>query len=50
MCYRLDGNENSVTKEFFLDGNKKNHEKYNSQLPWLQEPKGEMIGPGITLI
>ena len=23
MCYRLDGNENSVTKEFFLDGNKK---------------------------
>ena len=50
MCYRLDGNENSVTKEFFLDGNKKNHEKYNSQLPWLQEPKGELIGPGITLI
>ena len=50
MCYRLDGNENSVTKEFFIEGNKANHQKYNSQLPWLQEPKGELIGPGITLI
>ncbi|MEY4382610.1 MAG: hypothetical protein RI995_152, partial [Bacteroidota bacterium] len=50
LCYRLDGNENSVTKEFFIEGNKANHAKYKSGLPWLQEPKGEMIGPGITLI
>jgi len=50
MCYRLDGNLNSVTKEFFIEGNKANHAKYNSQLPWLHEPMGELIGPGITLI
>ena len=50
MCYRLDGNDNSVTKEFFIEGNKANHAKYNSQLPWLHEPMGELIGPGITLI
>lgn len=34
MCYRLDGNPNSVKSEFFFEGNKKNQEKYNGNFPW----------------
>lgn len=34
MCYRLDGNPNSVTKEFFVEGNKINEQKYNGEFPW----------------
>jgi len=37
MCYRLGGNEGSVTKEFFEEGNKKILEKYNGKLPWLNQ-------------
>jgi len=35
VCYRLDGNPNSVTEEFFIEGNKRMMEKYNGKLPWI---------------
>lgn len=35
LCYRLDGNPRSVTKDFFFEGNKKQLEHYNGVLPWL---------------
>ena len=50
-CYRLDGNEGSVTKEFFEQGNKINKEKYNGKFPWLDKTeKIQTIGPGISII
>ena len=50
-CYRLDGNEGSVTKEFFEHGNKINTEKYKGKFPWLDKsPKRQSIGPGISII
>lgn len=36
LAYRLGGNEGSVNKEFFDDGNKKALETYNNKLPWLE--------------
>jgi hypothetical protein len=58
VAYRLDGNANSVTEEFFTKGNEVNKEKYFGQFPWkngeklLTIPKGEKIevGPGIKII
>jgi glycosyltransferase involved in cell wall biosynthesis len=50
-CYRLDGNEGSVTKEFFEQGNKISKEKYNDKFPWLDKTEiRQSIGPGITII
>lgn len=37
MCYRLGGNEGSVTGEFFIEGNQKTLAEYNSKLPWLNQ-------------
>ena len=34
LCYKLGGNEGSVKKEFFIEGNKKMLEMYNGVLPW----------------
>jgi len=36
LCYRLDGNPNSVTKEFFEVGNKTQNEYYGGKFPWLK--------------
>jgi glycosyltransferase involved in cell wall biosynthesis len=36
MCYRLDGNEGSVTKEFFEAGNKTQEAYYEGKYPWLK--------------
>lgn len=36
MCYRLDGNPNSVKKNFFEQGNAKQLEVYNGKLPWVK--------------
>lgn len=47
-CYRLDGNEGSVTKEFFEQGNKVNYDKYHGKFPWIE--KHQVIGPGISII
>ncbi len=34
MCYRLDGNPNSVTEEFFENGNKTQEQYYGGKFPW----------------
>lgn len=34
VCYRLDGNPNSVTADFFESGNAINKTNYNGSLPW----------------
>lgn len=49
LCYRLGGNEGSVSQEFFLEGNKRQLEVYGSKnnFPWIGE-RNE-IGPGIYL-
>lgn len=36
LCYRLDGNPNSVTSDFFKQGNAKQHETYKGNFPWLK--------------
>lgn len=50
VCYRLDGNPNSVTKEFFEQGNETNNQKYNGKFPWKNGTKILDIGPGIKLV
>lgn len=50
LCYRLDGNPNSVSKEFFDDGNKVNLERYNGSLPWKTNRIETKIGPNISII
>jgi len=49
LCYRLGGNDGSVTKDFFVTGNSNQIEKYKSvnNFPWLQ--KRIQIGPGISI-
>lgn len=56
-CYRLDGNPNSVTKEFFDQGNEVNLKKYNGEFPWkngklLTIPSGEVVevAPGVKIV
>ena len=49
-CYRLDGNPNSVNKEFFDEGNTANEKKYGGKLPWKLGKKLITIGPGITIV
>jgi glycosyltransferase involved in cell wall biosynthesis len=36
LCYRLDGNPNSVTKEFFEAGNRTQNQYYEGKYPWLK--------------
>jgi Glycosyl transferase family 2 len=36
LCYRLDGNEGSVTKEFFIEGNKTQETYYGGKYPWIK--------------
>jgi glycosyltransferase involved in cell wall biosynthesis len=36
-CYRLDGNENSVKKEFFEQGNNIMKQRFGSKFPWNKE-------------
>jgi glycosyltransferase involved in cell wall biosynthesis len=50
MNYRLDGNPNSVTKEFFEEGNRINNEKYNGNFPWVSDRTPINVGPGITIL
>jgi len=50
MNYRLDGNPNSVTKEFFEEGNRINSEKYNGVFPWISDRTPLNVGPGITIL
>ena len=48
--YRLDGNENSVTKEFFIEGNKVTKQKYPKGYPWIIKQKIHQVGPGISIV
>lgn len=51
LNYRLDGNPNSVTLEFFEEGNKVTQERFGGDFPWKKRPvSGEFLGPGIRLI
>ena len=51
LCYRLDGNENSVSEEFFIKGNEENKKKYGETYPWHQEERETFeVGPGITIL
>jgi glycosyltransferase involved in cell wall biosynthesis len=36
LCYRLDGNPNSVTKDFFVEGNATQEAYYGGKFPWLK--------------
>lgn len=48
--YRLDGNENSVTKEFFEQGNKETRAKYGNKYPWLDKKELVQVAPGVSII
>lgn len=37
LAYGLDGNPNSVTKEFFIEGNKRMRDKWKDAFPWAKE-------------
>ena len=50
LCYRLDGNPNSVTKEFFDNGNEINKQKYNGEFPWKTKQRSLQVGPGISVV
>lgn len=50
LCYRLDGNPKSVTKEFFEDGNAHMRYKYGDTFPWNEKKETMMIGPGIRIV
>jgi glycosyltransferase involved in cell wall biosynthesis len=53
LCYRLDGNQNSVNQDFFDKGNEINKQKYKSNFPWLTREKTKVIseiGPGIKIV
>jgi hypothetical protein len=49
LCYRLEGNDGSVTKDFFLKGNELQLQKYKTEdnFPWLK--KRHHVGPGISI-
>lgn len=36
LCYRLDGNPNSVTEDFFKAGNKTQQDYYGGKFPWVK--------------
>jgi len=37
LCYRLDGNPNSVNKEFFEKGNEEQYKRYFGVYPWIKD-------------
>jgi len=49
LCYRLDGNPNSVTKEFFEKGNKINFNKYSGKYPWAEHSLTVKVAPGVSV-
>ena len=38
MCFRLDGNPMSVTREYFETGNAEMLRRFNGQIPWKKKP------------
>ena len=49
LCHRLDGNPNSVTEQFFAEGNNHMKNKYGEEFPWNQK-KLAQIAPGISIV
>lgn len=51
LCYRLDGNSNSVKHEFFDQGNMVMSKKYNGKYPWIEKEE-RLWSPGspVTLV
>jgi glycosyltransferase involved in cell wall biosynthesis len=37
LCYRLDGNTNSVKPDFFEQGNEDSYIRYNGKFPWIKD-------------
>jgi len=52
LCYRLDGNENSVKSDFFIGGNEKMEKKYGEDFPWKKQNNFHkiQIAPGIVIV
>tara|TARA_R110000868_G_scaffold204657_3_gene452765 strand:+ start:339 stop:1091 length:753 start_codon:yes stop_codon:yes gene_type:complete len=52
LCYRLDGNDNSVKSDFFLGGNEKMETKYGKDFPWKKQNNFHkiQIAPGIVIV
>ena len=52
LCYRLDGNDNSVKSDFFLGGNEKMETKYGKDFPWKKQNSFHkiQIAPGIVIV
>lgn len=50
LCYRLDGNPKSVTKQFFDEGNQHMKNKYGDSFPWKEKVQSTSIGPGIRIV
>lgn len=51
LCYRLDGNPNSVKHEFFDQGNMVMSEKYDGKYPWtIKEERLWSPGSPVTLV
>jgi glycosyltransferase involved in cell wall biosynthesis len=52
LCYRLDGNENSVKPDFFIGGNEKMEAKYGTDFPWKKQNNFHkiQIAPGIVIV
>ena len=50
VAYRLDGNSNSVTEDFFKSGNELNEQKYNGEFPWKIKQHLLQVGPGISVV
>ena len=52
LCYRLDGNANSVNKDFFDNGNSVMEQKYGKDFPWKKENNYAKIeiAPGLRIL
>lgn len=50
LCYRLDGNPNSVTEEFFITGNNTMSAKYNREFPWRIKENIVKVAPGVSIV
>jgi hypothetical protein len=49
LCYRLDGNPNSVSQEFFEQGNEIQSQKYN-EFPWKSKQHLTQLAPGLSIV
>ena len=50
LCYRLDGNPNSVTQEFFEKGNEVQKQNYDEDFPWKIKRHSLQVAPGISVL